>query len=42
MLRFDKATYLSLPFKFNLPKRLSNSLNNSLIKTIFLIIEEAF
>ena len=26
MLRFDKATYLPLPFKFILSERLSNSL----------------
>ena len=29
MLRFDKAIYLSIPFKFILPKRLSNSLRGS-------------
>ena len=29
MLRFDKATYLSLLFKFILLKRLSNSLQES-------------
>ena len=29
MLRFDKATYLSLLFKFILPERLSNNLCGS-------------
>ena len=29
MLRFDKATYLSLPFKFILPESSGNSLSES-------------